>query len=193
MFGKRVLVNAAGVATLAVSLLAPAQAVLLVNLFEDGADVRVSYTGDLDIAGLSPVSTTSPALPTGIAPNSALFGNVSGDSLAVYDGIAAPNFGGGGLNVGNYLFGESFLVEGSNLALPIGFAGGALSGAGIFTGESLATLGVVLGIYVTALPNDQVVLNVGAAPSPAAVPAPAAAALVAVGLLGWMRVRPNRA
>ena len=164
---------------------------VVINLWEDGLDVRGQASGTLDIAGLSFSGNFSFPSDFRIQPNGAevlFFG--PGD---LYSGIvSSPNFGSGSIDASGISTGDHFGFEVGNLVVPTGFVSGeTIFSEGVFLNTSLAALGADVGNYSYVLPNDTINLEVGQAPT--AVPEPSSLLLstIGIGAITFARKRRN--
>lgn len=169
-----------------------ANAIVVINLFEDGSDLALEASGSLDITGLVFQTSAGFTDATIVQPNQpeVLFLG-TGD---LYTGLTPTfTFGTGSVTFElGTVIGDIFGFEGPKLVVPTGYASGdQISSSGRISGQSLVSIGAIVGIYNLVLPSsDRIVLNVGQAPT--SVPLPAALPLFAGGLgvlgfLGWRR------
>ncbi len=176
---------------------APASALMQVVISDTDLGVSVSYTGSLDLTGLTLQTLEVPPPPTVtgvIQPEIPALGAFDPDDLAVYTFSAAPGeewqpYGSGpGAGGEIAIIGAPFYFaanpdepgEGA-IVLPGDYISGQLlSGSFLTPVPSLTLLGATPGSYSFALPNDSIQLTVEAS----AVPLPAAAPLLAAGLGG---------
>jgi len=168
------------------SLVAEANAAVVINLWEDGSDVRGQASGTLNITGLVS-SAGNVGFPNDfrIQPDGAeVFFFGPGD---LYDGItASPNFGTGTLNTTGSSTGDHFGFEAGRLLVPTGFiSGGTIFSEGIFSSITLSALGASVGSYNYVLPSDTITLVVGQAP----IPEPSTGLLLGLGSIALVALR----
>ncbi len=188
---KMVLAAALGVAMCA----GAANAAAVFAFTETGGDVVGQLSGSLDLTG------ATSTVPTGLSGNDFI---VPSDAFIVatddpsqdsegYRIVGPSAFGSGGQTNGSYS-GDNILLAGvsQTLYLSPGYTSGeALSGTLTFSGETLASLGVVPGAYVYSLPSDTLTVTFEAGNDGAVVPLPAGLPLLAgaLGLFGLVRRR----
>jgi hypothetical protein len=171
------------IAMAAIMPFSPAQAAVIVNVQEVGADVVVNFSGQIDPTGLG-AGAYSGGTNRFVRPE---FGTVVS---VYYEGWFysyvtpdAPH----GTGVATYTetqSGDSFAVSKFGVTVPYLYVTNtALSGSMTFVGATLFSLGYAPGVYVLTLPNDTITTNVIAS----AVPLPAAAPLLlgALALTGF--------
>ena len=144
------------------------------------------------MAGLSFVDDV--VLPdSGVSADKAIAG-VAG-AVAVYAGITGPaSFGRGGHSVASIGGGDAVAVNGADgfLGVPLGYvSGSALSSSMEFAGQTFASIGLSPGTYAwtwgAGINADSFTVEIGPA-----VPEPASALTVGVGLIGLAAVRRRR-
>ena len=151
------------------ALPATAHADVLITIEESGADVVATLSGDLDLSGLTFVSSlffTEPGFRA--SPGYVGFGTLFNDVTA-YSGFTGPlDFGtgfdfvaadaGGGsdfaFNVGSFDVPYVFLS-------PNYVSGDALSATAVFSGTTLAALGLAPGDIIYASPIDTITISIG--------------------------------
>jgi PEP-CTERM motif len=156
---------------------------------QQGADVVAIGNGSVDLAGLSPIGEQVLA-DSGVSAEKAIAG-VAG-AVAVYAGIAGPaSFGAGGHFVASLGGGDAVAVNGSDgfLGVPLGYVSGSpLSSSMEFAGRTFASIGLSPGTYAwtwgSGIDADSFTVEIGPA-----VPEPASALSVGVGLIGLAAVR----
>jgi len=189
-----------GIAALAAGLLLMAgvtnniQAAVVVNVFETGGDVVFSGSGTLDVSGLTSQGSGNlfagsdfgeefflGADPNGFAAVDfyGAIGEVSAPAaLFAGDRFIRPQLGTGPrLGIAIEAFGGQ--VDPA-VTVPAGYVSGtALSSTSTYSGQTIASLGLIPGSYTWSWSGDSLTLNI--------VPVPAAVWLFgsALGLLGW--------
>jgi PEP-CTERM motif len=186
-----------------VAVVPTAQAAFIATIEQVGANVVVTGSGTLDLAGL-----TLDGLPnafSAIAPNQGVLsiGLPEADSADLYSGsISGPaNFGSGGVTgpsdsgSGDKVGLNTDVVV--NLVVPRGYvSGSALADSSTYDNATLASLGATPGAYTwtwgTGLDADSFTIQVGPAATDA--PEPASLALLGTGLaaLGLNRRRRRK-
>lgn len=178
-----------------VALTLPAKSAVLITVEELSGNVVFSYSGSIDLTGLTPV----PDKANGVAfvyPNyqggsSALaFGR--GNLMNGYTATVLPSFGTASF-IGGTATGPGFSFFASGLiALAENYVSGSLiSGTLTIANRTAASLGLIDGVYKTVLANgDYAQLTIGSAavPLPAALPL-LGGAMGVFGLVGWRRRR----
>lgn len=152
---------------------ANAQAAAIFNLVESGGDVILSGSGSINLTGLTGIGDASSAVTPFMNPSFPNFraGDTGFHNLDRYEGITGPtSFGSGGPNIGSSGSGDVFGIHGATvLYVPDGYlSGSALSGTGVWTSETFASLDVTEGTYVWSWSSDSITLNIGQVPIPAA-------------------------
>src|SRR6478736_2461302 len=122
-------------AALAMALPAAADAAVVINFQQVGADVVATTSGSVDLSGLSFVLQDSSI--AGIRPDVALFAAAAGTG-DVYSGVAGPSsFGPGALDFATSDSGSFFAINGSQhvVGVPAGYVSGtSLSATTTFGG-----------------------------------------------------------
>jgi hypothetical protein len=170
----------------AASVCAPgAQASFIVTIEQVGANVVVTGSGSLDLAGMSYQSGTF--AESGIQPNAGSIsigspnydpvdyykGSISGPSRFGTGGVLVPSDSGSGDKV--TLGGET----GDYLSVPTGYVSGdPLSDSETFDNATFASLGLTVGDYTWTLPSDSYTIEIGAVTAPE----PASLTLLAAGV-----------
>ncbi|NNL67128.1 MAG: hypothetical protein HKP30_12855 [Myxococcales bacterium] len=171
-----------GMVAVAAGAPAPAAATIDITVAELGADVVFSYSGALDLAGANVVSAgantnafVSPVSGSGVGA----IGFGGGSTDRVFDVTSLPPFGTGSFLAGSALGPGFGVFTSDSLGLPLGYVSDTqIVGSLTLTGQTLASLGLLEGVYVTgSLPSgDFVHLTI-----PQVVPEPALALLALSG------------
>lgn len=174
-------------AAFAASTALPASAVVTINVDEVGSDVVFTYSGSLDLTGLSvDFSSTGPY-------NS--FGTTGFDSIAsgagydIYNGlsgfspISSNSYG----TFNGIVSGDAFCAYSGYICVNAGYTSGdAINGQLLFSGQTLASLDLWSGSYSATIGQDEVVMTIG---DVSAVPLPATGLMLMAGLGGLGLVR----
>jgi len=165
----------------------PIHADVVVYLYQSGPNVVSSYSGTIDITGLTAAGIDGPTDPYIWGATAAeVFGPAAvGDP--VYVGITGPtNFGDGSETVASSATGDTFGYSGSggDLLLPAGYVSGTfISGSDTWDDTTLAALGVTPGTYNYTWgtgADGSFTFNVGTSP----VPEPSSLGLMSLVVLG---------
>lgn len=181
------------------SVLAPglAQAGIMININQVGADVVVTGSGTLDTTGLTIVALNFAAVPD-LTPNLgfAILGSANGSGAGVgideYAGATGPaSFGPGRQTNPSFGSGDPFglAMQGQfqgEIFVPRGYSGGPLSATDTYANATFSSLGLTPGTYIYTLPNDTLTVNV--VPEPSTLVSATVAVLAGVGVL-WRRRR----
>jgi hypothetical protein len=149
----------------------PIHADVVVDIYQSGSNVDSSYSGTIDLTGLTAdgADGTTPAFIYA-AQATELFGpTVAGQP--VYIGITGPtDFGDGALTDASSSTGDIFGFGGldQDLLVPAGYVSGSfISGTDTWDDTTLAALGLTPGTYTYTWGTDgSITLNVGLAPVP---------------------------
>ena len=171
------------IAMAAIMPFSPAQAAVIVNVQEVGADVVVNFSGTIDLTDLG-TGEYSGGTNRFVRPEFGMVVSVNSEGwFYSYVTPDAPH-GTGAATYTTTQSGDSFAVSQFGVIVPYLYqTNSALSGSMTFVGATLFSLGYAPGAYVTALPEDTITTNVIAS----AVPLPAAAPLLlgALALTGF--------
>ena len=195
----------AGAALIAASA---SQAAIVVDVFDSGPNLVVSYEGTFDTSS-GTFETTQPTSPQNFLLDAGSFGvrtgNQTGAPMNDYNlfftsrpstdifknifGFTGALFGGTGS--GTPLLFENTIFD--QIWVPTGYQSGDLiSGSNTFAGASLASIGAVAGSYTWTWSNgtasDSLTMNVATAP----IPLPATGALLLAGLAAFGAARRLR-
>ena len=158
----------------------PANATVIININQVGADVVATTSGTLDLTGLTLIFHAIGLANGSINPSVGFFRSTGGP-VDVYDGATGPISFGTGPNQNNVGIGDAFALETyyHKVFVPVGYVSGSLLAAtSTFQGQTLASLGVTKGSYLFSTPNDTITLSIG---SISAVPEPASWAMMLAG------------
>lgn len=183
-----------GAAALAACVSHSASAAVLVHTWEQDGDVLLQYDGALDVSGLTSFEGLGPIQR--IIPNVSAFANVgptftfplyqSGSVFSSVVGTAGPGTSVDPTSTSGDSFGAGSFGD---LALPFGYVSGdQISGGMVFAGQTLDSLGLVIGSVVYTLrSSDTITWSIGSAPAP--VPLPAGLPLLLGGIAGFAVLR----
>jgi hypothetical protein len=183
------------------------------TLTENGGNVDFTVTGNVSITdltsnGWSSIGNSREKVNVSQSPSSpvlmslTLGDNVSGNVTSYIHSFISPSsnpFTSSSLNIdGTFLSGDSVgfyarFLSSSMLCLPSSYtSGAALNSSGVFTGQSLSTLGLVAGTYTYSLTPSQTLTLVISSASP--VPESAGGSVAGLGLvaLGILQIRRRR-
>lgn len=211
---KRFLVAAVAAGGILLSVVPRAEAAIIITGTEVGSDVVFSYSGTIDLAGLTFTGTANPGARIG--PSFGFFSS-PGPGFARFGGPdpiigSASDFGPGGNSPFGFTDGNQFAIAVAGLPF-LGEIGVPLSslpanpftdpsasaglttlieGSLTLTNTSFAALGVDVPLaFIWTLPSGDTVRLQGAASEPSAVPVPATLPLFATALLGGL-LAPGR-
>ena len=170
----------------AASLIVPAtaNAAIVINIAQVGADVVATGSGSFNTTGLSSSTTNNYTVIINGVRAGVLLGAQT-DSVRYNAGLTAgPAFG----SINQFYFadassGDLFGIYGADPAihLPVGYISSArLSGSATYNNQTLSGMGLINGTYVYSSANDRVTVVVG--PSAGAVPEPATWAMTIAGM-----------
>jgi len=163
---------------------APAQAVVSLNIFNDGANVLAIARGSLDLTGLAAIRNTSSEVPSirGNTPFATLSG--SGQAITVYSGLAGSrNFSFSGFPL-TFVDAAGVSAFGFDLARgEVWVSQGYVSRTEFSTGTgrfnaSIAAAGFQPGVYEYTTPSDIIRVIIG---SSSALPEPASWGMMLAG------------
>ena len=198
---NRIVLTALFVGLLAALAPGPADAEVIINIVQSGANVVMSGSGTLDTTDLSNSGGTSSVAVVGGADAAIRLGSTTGASYVLWSGITGPsNFGTGYNTAADSGSGDAFGGIGmyGYLYTPGGYTSGAsLSGTDTFDSTTIAGLGLTSGTYTytwgTGAHADMLVINI-----PSTVPEPSTVLMMGMGLAvaagsAYARRRRNRA
>lgn len=152
-----------------------AHAVYTVNILETGGNVVATGSGSLNTTGLTLSIGNVACSPHGLVSNTFLCTGPQPAGLYAI-GALTPLLSGltsGPSTVANTSTGTPVYLGGSNLLLPAGYvSGSALANSSTFNGRTFASMGLTPGTRTLNLPNDTIVINVGAVAAAAPTPVP---------------------
>lgn len=163
-----------------------ADAVLVFEFIQQGSDVALNVSGSL--SGLPSSSPITNNFTPVISPGLALIS--TGPFLGQAFSASGPqDFGGGGSSTSPFSYiGDNVVLFGAtgDITLPSSYVqGNAISGSGLFSGQTLASLNLssttpgLLGTWTVG--SDTVEVRVGAQPSPSPAAAPGPLPLLGAG------------
>ena len=179
---------------LMLALTLPARSAVLITVEELSGNVLFSYSGSIDLTGLSVAGSTNGAAfvtPSYQGVSSALgFGR--GNSMYGYAGTVMPRFGTASFTQGTATGSGFSIFANGYLALAQNYVSGSLiSGTLTLVNQTAASLGLIDGVYKMTLSNgDYAQLTIGSVPLPAALPL-LGGSMAAFGLVGWRRRRQS--
>ena len=176
--------------------LSPANASLVINVFEVGGDVMATYSGFLDTSATLGYGGEHTNPNEFYVPQDGFifFTSDLGDYYHVDADWTA--FGSGDIGSWDVSSGDSMkLFTDKNIGVPLGYVSGTkISGSATKYNTSIIALGFASGSFVTTLTNglntDTVMVNIGAA---SVVPVPAAVWLFGSGLIGLIGLARRKA
>ncbi len=174
-------------------LLSPmaANADLIITALDVGTEVVFEYDGSIDLTGLSGPFSASNSSNAINSINGYFRAGQLGSSLDYYNiSSVFGQFGLSGTLTPTSFSGDQFSIY-SNPALGLraGYTSGeSITGMLSFAG-SIASLSLIEGTYSIILPNDSIILNIGAVQS---VPEPGTLALFGLGLFGMGLMRRRK-
>jgi PEP-CTERM motif len=154
----------------------PADASLMIDIFQVGDNVVTIGSGALNLTGLTFAFGGNSSGGEIYAPIAGLLVGLPG-KVDVYGGLVGPvSWGAGGLFFASDNSGDAFGVEGcavgcTALDVPSGYVSGPISGFSIYDGQTLTSLGLTLGTFVytwnsSATQDDSVTVKIGSIPEP---------------------------
>ncbi|NRA29132.1 MAG: VPLPA-CTERM sorting domain-containing protein [Parvularculaceae bacterium] len=181
----KTIIKTMAAAAAGLTLFGQAHAVVDIFTVEEGGDVKFTFSGSIDLTGLTEGTTTVQDRGQ-VGPNQGYFISIPDVARTVW---AVENswtpFGTGGDNSNGISSGDAFaMFTNPSLGLPPNYVSGSnLSGIMVFVGETFASLGMAIGVYSTDIGNgDMVNVYIG---DVAPVPVPAAAPLMLAGLAAF--------
>jgi hypothetical protein len=159
-----------------------AEAGVVITIEQVGSDVVAQGSGSINLSGLTfDGSVLSGAAVTPVFGN-ITFGEAGPTSGDDYGPLTGPSsFGPGIGSISTSSSGDTFgVVNGiGNVRVPDGYISGApLSGTDTFANSTFSSLGLTPGTYIYTLPNDTIMVEIGAV-----VPEPSTLALAGIGVL----------
>jgi hypothetical protein len=189
--------------TLIVLTASLANASVVVNIAQSGANVDVTATGSLDLTG----ATFNHVQPysTGIIPGGSnwyvALGTTAGMDWYDLSGVSLPYGTSGFYFTSSITSGDAFSIWGFNGGQPqVGLTTGYTSGTPIsadmtLPGETISAMTLIPGTYTFTVPNDTIILNIAGTTG---VPEPSTLAMMlngvaALGFSGYRRLRKAKA
>ena len=180
-------------AVLLASATASVSDVIDAYLYEDGADVVLSYSGSIDLTGTAFLQTTGLPDFVQVQPNNGLWASLSnGGDLYMGIFFGSSNFGSGPGGFDTLTSGDTFVSQGSSVYVPVGYTSGSfLAGSGTLSSTTLSGIGAIVGrsssFWGGTGTENMINLTIGSAPpllepEVNAVPLPAGAWLLLSGL-----------
>lgn len=186
-------------ALIAATMPATGNASVVVNIEQTGGDVVASYSGSIDLAGLTGggVVTASSQIDASrgiIVMGTNDFYNIGSPVGSLYSGFSGPAAWGSGSSVDATSVAGDFFVFGATSAyltpvviVPVGYVSdAALSGGANFAGQTLGSLGLNVGQYVYTAGNQTITINARFGTSNVPEPASWALMIAGFGLVGTM-------
>lgn len=173
-------------AGLSAALSAPASAAIFITTADVGPNLVFSFSGSLDLTGMSAANVGNSAAGVGPDIGAILFAG-PGNGMDGYGISSLPAFGPDVVALGTATGDQFKIFSGDLVGFAAGYAGETISGDLTVAGSAVS-LGLIDGVYETfAASGDFIRLTVGS--TAAAVPVPAAAPLLlgALGLFGLAR------
>jgi hypothetical protein len=174
----------------------PAEAAVIIDIFQSGDNVLATTSGTVDLTDLSFLVSQPPESPQVIASNGILL--LGEGSTDLYTGIGGPgSFGSGGIVFASSASGDAVGVSNYPvLIVPENYASGSpLSGTTTWDGQKIASLGLTPGTYDYTWGSgshaDSLTINI-------TIPEPSTWAMMLIGFAGlgfagYLRARAGHA
>ncbi|MEO9574260.1 MAG: PEP-CTERM sorting domain-containing protein [Roseobacter sp.] len=187
-----------GMVSLAITATTAAQAAVVMNVWEDGTDVRAQVRGSLDMSGYD--SQFNSTGGSSFSQSAFLLGRDGATDVMdsyQFNSVTTPTTLGPlfsssppSSSLGSD-FGMSFGGSAANTTIvnvDQGYTNGdTITTDSLWATETLVNMGLASGTYLFTLPRDTITIKIGEAPAVSAVPLPASAPLLAFGcgLMAW--------
>jgi len=143
------------------------QCALTIEATQSEGNVIFTYSGDLNLVGLTNYSDLSDSDLGWINPQSPFVAFLRAGNIDIWQGsFIAPDFGTGGESYADTLSGDMLAVENNYIGVTNGYAGEHISGSMTFVAQTFTSLGINPGVYTWTLPNDTVTLTILQEPRP---------------------------
>ena len=170
----------------AAAVVTPANASVLIDVFDSGANLDVTATGSLDLTGAT--FERVQGYTTGMIPGGSNWyvslGTTAGNDLYQLTGVSLPFGSNPTFFLPTSTSGDAITIWGQSGQTPLvgvstGYASGTpISAAMEFASQSVAGMSLIPGTYVFSLPNDTIKLKIEGA---SAVPEPGTWAMMLLG------------
>jgi len=168
-----------------------ADASVVIDVSQVGADVVAAGAGGFDLTDLTMGGGGSGVAPGGTSPLAhVLFVGAAAPAFDTYFNVSGPlSFGSGSGTAGSSGLGDTIGIFFSSLLVPHGYVSGTeLSGSTTFDGQTIASLGMDPGTYVYTWGRgghaDSLTIHIAAIPEPSTW-AMMLAGFAGLGLAGW--------
>ena len=163
-------------ASFLLAVAANAHAVYTITLVQTGGNVVATGNGSLNTTGLTLTGTVTTSGSGYGATGPISLGTGTSPAGLIALGALTPALSGltsGAITFADSSTGAPVFLSGSTLYLPAGYVSGSpLVNSSTFNAGTFASLGLTPGTRTLNLPNDTIVINVGAVATPAPTPIP---------------------
>lgn len=140
---------------------------ITIEAIESEGNVIFTYSGSLNLVGLTHYSDVSDSDLGWINPQYPFVAFLRAGSIDIWQGsFNAPDYGTGSESSADILSGDMFAVENNYIGVTNGYAGELISGSMTFVAQTFTSLGINPGVYTWTLPNDTVTLTILQEPGP---------------------------